>query len=99
MDTPDSKSCKIVAQQLGAEILSAVQGLRPLSSLFPAFFVAEQERLAAVRNELAAIDAEIADHCAKRDAAARRLVALAGRQRPAPPPDNVAFPFARRAAP
>jgi hypothetical protein len=98
MDRSQHEARHPLPLDLKAEILSAVQGLRPLSSLFPIFFVAEQRRLSAVRDELAAVDAEIRECCAKRDTAARRLVALAGKPRAAPPPEDVAVPFARRAA-
>lgn len=97
MDQSECRARHSLSLDLKAEILSAVQALRPLSSLFPAFFVAEQKRLSAVGNELAAVDAEIRECCAVRDAAARRLVALAGKERTLPVSEKAA-PFLRAAS-
>jgi hypothetical protein len=88
MDQPERGARHPLPLDLKAEILSGIQALRPLSALFPAFFAAEQKRVSLVRHELAALDAEIRECCAKRDAAARRLVALAGKERPVSAPEN-----------
>lgn len=86
-----------LAQSLTTEIANAVRGLRPLSSLFAAFYIAEQQRLATVFDELAQVEAEIRNCCAERDASARQLVALAGKDRAAPAREN-AIPSVRRVA-
>lgn len=94
MSSPINGNNASGAFDIRAAISAAVSQLSPQSSLLALFFTANQQRVAALQDRLAAIDSEIEERRTRRNAAARRLAALGGRPKPRPEPsDNtVAFP-------
>lgn len=80
------------------EIIAAVSRLSPPSTLLALCFSANANRICALHKRLAEIDAEIEERRTQRNAAARRLVALAEKIRPRSdtPTNVVAFPHFER---
>jgi len=82
-----------------AAIASAVSRLCPPSTLLALCASANTRRVAALQERLAAIDVAMEEQRTRRNAAARRLPALAGKSRERPADNTVAFPVFQKAAP
>lgn len=78
------------------DVAQAIRRLPPVPCLLPYFFTSNQERLAAVRGRMAAIDAELAELARAERAAASELIAAAGLSAKEPPNDGGLFALLER---